>query len=101
MILAWMVCASFAALMPRYCKKAWPGKKIAGIDIWFRVIVLYRFVHAWCCMVCYCKLMYRMVSCGVVCYSMLLYRVYGVFQGVFLDSVQSTIYRTAAVDLVN
>ncbi|KAK2150640.1 hypothetical protein LSH36_397g02007 [Paralvinella palmiformis] len=36
MILAWMVCASFAALMPRYCKKAWPGKKIAGIDIWFR-----------------------------------------------------------------
>ena len=37
MTLAWMVSASFAALMPRYCKKAWPGKKVLGKDIWFQV----------------------------------------------------------------
>lgn len=37
MILSWVVCASFAVLMPRYCKKAWPGKKIAGIPVWFRL----------------------------------------------------------------
>lgn len=37
MLLAWMVFASFAILMPRYCKQAWPGKTLLDKQIWFRI----------------------------------------------------------------
>jgi len=51
MLIAWMVCASFSVLMPRYCKQAWPNRMWYGKKIWFQVCSFQFCSHTisiWC-----------------------------------------------------
>jgi len=45
MLIAWMVCASFSVLIPRYCKHAWPDTTWCGKKIWFQVYSFYCATH--------------------------------------------------------